>query len=162
MFNRPKAILMILLALSLVGVGSDRLANAAMVELTTNDLVAQSSDIVGARVLSIKSQWNPEKNFIFTTVTLQITESYKGTIAVSSTADVIVPGGEVDGVGLGVEHAAKFKPGENIIVFLRSTDGSAYAVTGWEQGKYTIEQGQVRERGIPLAKFTSEIREALK
>jgi len=131
---------------------------AALAEVSTAELIHRSSDVVRAEVLSIESAWNEPKDFILTTVTLRVTEVYKGTVEASSTVDVIVPGGEVDGIGLGVEHAPQFEIGQNVIVLLRPTDEPVFAVVGWEMGKFTVHEDHVVEKGVSLEEFRTEIR----
>lgn len=136
-------------------------ARCATAPMSTADLVQQSSDIIAATVVSTLSAWNDEKNFIFTTVTLRITNTYSGSMTESSVISVAVPGGEVDGVGLGVEHAAHFESGEQVIVFLRLLDDSVYGVTGWEMGKFTIEAERIKEKDVSLNEFEQEIKTAI-
>ncbi len=152
------------LSLCLAAAGSwlAQSATAAMVEQTVAQLTASSSDIISGEVLAKESWWNEDETFIFTSVTIQVNDLYKGTLAVPSTVTVVVPGGEVGETGLGVEHAAQFEVGEKVIVFLRPSEDSTYWVTGWEQGKYTVEDGQVKEKRISVSAFEDEIRKALK
>lgn len=138
-----------------------QLGHAAAVPQTTAELTANSSDVVRGEVLSLESQWNDDETFIFTIVTLRVDERYKGNVGIHSEVTILVPGGEVGEVGLGVEHAAKFEEGQEVIVFLRSIEGGRFSVTAWEQGKFTLENGQVKETQVPVASFEEEIRSAL-
>jgi hypothetical protein len=135
---------------------------AAMVELNIEQLVVKSSDVVGATVLGKVSYWNSSKTFIFTRITLRVDEALKGSLPVTGEIYVVVPGGEVEETGLKVEHAAQFETGEKAIVFLNPEEDSAFNVTGWEQGKYTIENEKIRETGLSVDEFKKEIRQALK
>ncbi len=137
-------------------------AGAAMVEQTVAELAVSSSDIISGAVTSKESWWNEDKTFIFTTISVQVNELLKGTLAVASTVEVVVPGGEVGEIGLGVEHAAQFEVGEEVIVFLTLSEDGIYEVTAWEQGKYTLENGQVKEKDISVLSFKDEIRKVLK
>ncbi len=137
-------------------------AAAVMIEQTVADLVGNSSDIISGEVLTMESWWNESKTFILTTVTIQVNELQKGALAVPSTVTVVVPGGKVGSTGLGVEHAPQFEVGEEVIVFLTPLEGTDYRVTAWEQGKYTLENGQVKEKGVSVFLFKEEIRKALK
>ena len=135
---------------------------AAMIEMTLDQLTEESISIIRGTVLSKESWWVEDSSFIFTTVMVRVDESIKGTASVSSTISILVPGGEVGEVGLGVEHAARFETSEEVVVFLKVVDESCYGITGWEQGKFTVEEGNIRENGSSVADFTERIKETLK
>jgi hypothetical protein len=134
---------------------------SATASLTMQELADQSGEVVAATVASKESRWNETEDFIFTTVTLRVTTTYAGDALESDVLTVLVPGGEVDGVGLGVEHAADFTVGEEVIVFLRQLEDNVYGVTGWEQGKFTVTEGRVQEKDLPVADFEQQIREVV-
>ncbi len=153
---------MLLLGIAAVGLWLTPPVTAVMVEQTVAQLAVNSSDIVSGEVLATESFWNESETFIFTSVTIRVNDPYKGTLAAPSTVTVVVPGGIVGEIGLGVEHAARFDAGEEVIVFLTLLEESTYRVTAWEQGKYTLEDGQVKEKRISVSSFEEEIRKALK
>ena len=150
----------ILLAMTLVFLPRGDVLSATA-SLTLQDLADQSGEVVAAKVVSKESYWNENKDFIFTSISLQVTAVYFGGMGESTNVTVLVPGGELDGVGLGVEHAADFTVGEDVIVFLRALENDLYGVTGWEQGKFTVADGRVREKDLPVAKFEEQIRQAV-
>jgi len=162
MKQRLSLMLSLVLSVTAVWLCLAQPAAAAMVEQTTAQLAANSSDIISGEVLSKQSRWNESETFIFTDVSIRVNELLKGTLAVSSTITVMVPGGEVGEVGLGVEHAAQFEVGQKVIVFLSPIEGSVYGVTSWEQGKYTLKDSQVQEKRMSISSFKDEIRKALK
>jgi hypothetical protein len=162
MKGKPSFLLLLFTCMAAAASWPAQPAQAAMVEQTVAELAASSSDIISGAVLAKESWWNEDKTFIFTTVSIQVNELLKGTLAVPSTVEVVVPGGEVGEIGLGVEHAARFEVGEEVIVFLTLLEDGTYGVTAWEQGKYTLEDDQVKEKGISVPSFKDEIRKALK
>lgn len=162
MKERLSFLTLLWLCLATVGLWLGQPATAAMVEQTVGQLAANSSDIISGEVLAKESWWNESETFIFTSVTIRVNELYKGALAVLSTVTVVVPGGKVGEVGLGVEHAARFEVGEEVIVFLTPLEDSTYRVTAWKQGKYTLEEGRVKEKRISVSSFEDEIRKALK
>lgn len=163
MYRRRSAQLSLLL-MAVVGLLclSATQTEAAAVVMTVGELSAQSSDIVAAEVISTEARWNEDRTFIFTDVILRVSELHKGTLAVPSTVSLMIPGGEMGEKGLRVEHAPEFTVGQRVVVFLTPLENSQYGVVGWEQGKYTIENGEVRETGKKLPVFIDEIQEALK
>jgi hypothetical protein len=143
-------------------VASSQSASAAMTEVTLPQLTDQSSVIIGGKVLSKDSWWNSDKTLIFTTVKVRVDESLKGVVSPDDTISIMVPGGEIDGVGLGVEHAAQFEVGEEVILFLRPAEDSHYVVTAWEQGKLTIIDDRVEEKDDSVESVINQILDALK
>ena len=135
---------------------------AAMIEQTTEQLASESSDIISGEVLAKESQWNEDSTFIFTSVTIRVTDLHKGSLSPFNTITVMTPGGEVGETGLGVEHAPRFEVGQEVIVFLTPVRELTYSVTGWELGKFTVEDGQVKEKSKSVSSFEEEIREELK
>jgi hypothetical protein len=162
MTRRSRFMSMLLFCAVAVGSWQVQPVTAAMVELTLEELAAGSPDIINGEVLSKESQWNEDSTFIFTSVTIRVTDLHKGSLSPSNTITVMTPGGEVGETGLGVEHAPRFEVGQEVIVFLTPVRELTYSVTGWEQGKYTVEDGQVKEKSKSVSSFEEEIREALK
>ncbi|RME25903.1 MAG: hypothetical protein D6800_07115 [Candidatus Zixiibacteriota bacterium] len=134
----------------------------AIATMSLQELAAQSSEVVRATVETKESRWNDAHNFIFTYVTLRVTNTYTGTAPVASRLKVLVPGGEIDGVGLAVEHAPRFETGQEVITFLRVIEGTVYGVTGWEAGKFTVEQTRVKETDQPVTDFENALRRAVR
>ncbi len=141
---------------------SSQNATAAMIELSTKDLAENSADIISGEVTDIQSHWNEDETYIFTSVTVRVEESFKGVIDAESVIIIEVPGGEVGEIGLAVEHAPRFQINEEVIIFLKPFEKATYRVTGWEQGKYTVENGVVEEKGLTKDDFIDEIKKALK
>lgn len=141
---------------------SSQNSSAAMIELSTKDLADNSVEIISGEVTDIQSHWNEDKTYIFTSVTVRVEESFKGVVDAESFIIIEVPGGEVGEIGLAVEHAPRFEIDEEVIVFLKPFEKAAYRVTGWEQGKYTVENGVVEEKGLTKDDFIDEIKKALK
>ncbi len=134
---------------------------AVIIPQTVNQLADNSTHILRAKVESKAAHWNETHNYIFTYVTLQVKEQYKGKLTLPSMITVVVPGGAVGDTGLTVEHAASFSVGEDVVVFL-SKRGLVFDVTSWELGKYTVVNGLVKEKKLPLADFAAAIRKAIK
>ncbi len=154
--------LLTMLALFLfVVLGTMQMVSAVAIQQTLKQLVDNSSDIVRGSVMEKESFWNEDKNYIFTRVTLQVEETLKGSQTVPSKVSVIIPGGEVGETGLGVEHAARFEVGEEVVVFLSPLDNSDFMVAAWEQGKYTVENGWIREKNVSYSQFKNDIKNAL-
>lgn len=136
-------------------------ANAILAEVTIPELVQMADYIVEAEALSTSSSWSDDRSQIFTTVQLRNQKSYAGHLIDSSLITVLLPGGIVGDVAMDVEHTPNFKVGEKVIVFLTATGGSRYRVSGWEAGKFTVENGRVRENGLSTAQLLKQIESAV-
>jgi hypothetical protein len=67
-------------------------------ELTTEALAGQAEVVAVGKVSSLVPQWNEDHSRIFTRVTLSVDQYIKGGSA-GQPLTLLVPGGEVDGVG---------------------------------------------------------------
>ncbi len=65
-------------------------------------------------------------------------------------------GGIKGDIGLAVEDMPKLSTGETVLLFL-SPKGEGYWINGAFQGKLTIKDDMVLERGIPLVEFIENI-----
>jgi hypothetical protein len=99
-------------------------------------LTASSDAVVHARVARLASAWAPGGRQIFTAVTLQTIESWKG--ASAEEVQILVPGGEVGEIAQTVQGVASFREGEEVVVFLHRIAPSAFAVERMALGKFAI------------------------
>jgi hypothetical protein len=136
------------------------IGRSGMIIQSIQDLTDNSSHIVRAQVTDKTSQWDETESFIYTTVTLNITESLVGDLNISEEVTVFVPGGSVGDLTLHVQHAPRFEIDQDVIVFL-DWKGEVFDVTSWEQGKFTIKEEQVVEKNISVPEFMSEIETAV-
>ena len=94
--------------------------------------------IVQGRVVDTHSYWNDTGNKIFTETTIQVDEAHKG--AAPSTVTVLQLGGVVGTVRMTVHGALQWQPDEEIVVFLEPCTSGTYQVSGFSQGKFSIER----------------------
>lgn len=113
---------------------------AAATTLLAQDVPAltrASSVIVRGTVTGSKARWSGDGARIFTETTLQVSERWKG--EAPETLVIQQPGGEVGEVGQLVHGVARFRPGEDVVVFLEA-HGPRHLVTGMLQGKFVVER----------------------
>jgi hypothetical protein len=67
-------------------------------ELAPEDLAKQAEVVAVGKVSGLVSQWNADHSRIYTTVTLSVNQYIKGGSA-AGPLNIMVAGGEVDGVG---------------------------------------------------------------
>ena len=108
-------------------------------ELTTETLAAQAEVVAVGKVSSLVSGWNEDYSRIVTRVTLSVESYIKGGNA-GQPLTILVPGGEVDGVGELYSHTAVFQSNESVLVFAQKDLQGNYRVSAGQQGKYTVNR----------------------
>jgi len=132
----------------------------------TDELTSQSEVIVVGKVNTLKSEWTADKSRIQTAVTIAVDETMKGSVD-GGELTVVIPGGEVDGVGEWYSHSAGFKTDEEVVVFAVKDKTGKYRVTSGDRGKYLVERdAETGSRIIPnvgsLNEFTARIKKNVK
>jgi len=107
----------------------------------TEDMTKQSDLVVSGKVAGRISEWTPKHDRIQTRITLAVDQAMKGS-APGSAITIVVPGGEVDGVGEWYSHSVAFQENENVVVFAKRDNGNAYRVVGGEAGKISVKQDE--------------------
>jgi len=136
----------VLPVLGLVAVLAAGDANATLVEaFDIEDLAVFASEIVEGRVLDVRSAW--EGRLIFTDVEVAVERCYKGPCA-REVVVVRTAGGVVDDLEMVVHGAARYQPGERVLLFLEDIDGGRTRTVGLVQGKLRIEPGLAGTRVV--------------
>jgi hypothetical protein len=133
---------------------------ALMLEMTTAELTKQAEAIVRGKVKDMKSEWDVERRFIWTLVTISVSKSIKGDSLEGQDVIVKIPGGVVGQIGQETEDAPIFKKGEEVLLFINHEvyrGEKVFRVTGKFQGKHTIRDNMVIEKRMPVATFLGEI-----
>jgi hypothetical protein len=103
-----------------------------LIKQTFGDLYAQAEKIVRARVVAVQSNWNADRSFIFTEVTLDVLQQHKG--SEPGRLMVRVPGGMVGGYRISADSMPRFQVGDEVLVFLTRWQDGALKVAGYAQG----------------------------
>ena len=131
---------------------------ALMVKLDLENLTQNSNLVIRATVENMRCSWNAEHRRIFTFATLTVKEPVKGS-ALTGAINVRYPGGVVGDTAYIVEDTPQFRPGEEVIVFLKDRNPEGVReVYGWFQGKYTVENNVVKENRLPVQTFLNQIK----
>lgn len=139
-------------------------ASAQHKHVTTDELTQQADLIVVGKVAGLKAGWNTDRSRIFTTVTLAVDQTLKGD-AGGGPVTILVPGGEVDGVGEAYSHTPQFKKDEEVVVFAKKDKQGRLRTTGGDNGKLSVRKDAAT--GISLVsgetaldEFTTKVRNA--
>jgi hypothetical protein len=134
--------------------------------IQTEQLIRESDVIVVGSVGALKSEWNADRSRIQTLVTLNVSETVKGS-AQGGSLTVVIPGGEIDGVGEWYSHSVRFQDTEEVVVFAKKDAAGVMRVTGGEHGKFLVKEGNKGgSKVIPnvgsLADFTAQVKKTVK
>lgn len=151
----------VLLSMLFIGFTAGQEVSALMLKIPLSELKEKSDSIVRGDVISTKSEWNEEGNFIWTYVGVKVSKWIKDKGRGEEVITVKIPGGTVGDITQGSSDQVTFKKGEEVLLFLRKEaylNKEHFQVVGMEQGKYTIEGGKIKEKGISADKFIKEIK----
>ena len=138
-------VIALLITLAIFGVRS---VQAQYFMATTAELTKESDNIVRGIVKSMKSEWNDEKNYIWTFVTISVTETTKGDTLDEKEIIVKIPGGVVGEIGQRSEYEVVFEKGEEVLLFLKPEvykEKQYFQVTRLFMGKFTIKDDRIIE-----------------
>jgi hypothetical protein len=85
------------------------------------------------------TSWGSEHKFIWTRYEIGVDSIIKGTQ--ERTVILSEPGGILNGLGMHVEGAVAYTPGEQVTVFLRRYPSGDKRTVGWGQGKFAQDAG---------------------
>lgn len=120
--------------------------NAQKKKMSTKDLTEVSTTILYGKCTKVKSDWNEDKDLIFTTITIVPEEYLKGNLG--SEALITVPGGRVDDIIYEVSEMPVFEEGEEVFTFIWEHPSGLNLVTAGDQGKLKIEKDKTTGKKI--------------
>ncbi len=156
---RKKTVLLLSVLALAFGVSmTPKAANGTvLIQKDLRDLVVESTDIVLGKVVDMSVGWNKEETRIYTNVVLTVEKGIKGDFVSGEKVHFQTIGGKVGEVSLSVPSSPQFKVGEKVVVFFGGEPNVNTPVTGWEQGKFTVENDIVLENGMYLDDFIGDI-----
>ena len=95
-----------------------------MIALDLQQLVGHSNEIVVGKVLTKKSRWT-ENGKIVTEITIQVSESYKGSCQPGELVYIYQLGGSVDGVGMKIAGSTNFLVSEEYLLLQKARPDAA-------------------------------------
>jgi len=105
---------------------------------TAPELGRQSELVVRGKVVSVRSYWNDSHTKIFTETTIAPDETYKG--RAGGVVRLVQLGGTVGNTKVTVAGAVQWRQDEEVLLFLEPYLPGTYHVSGFSQGKFTIER----------------------
>jgi hypothetical protein len=89
-----------------------------------------------ARCLANSTGWDAGE--IWTLTNFEITETWRG--SASGRIRVRLLGGKVGNLTSSVSSVPRFRPGEEVVLFLEPTKRGDYSVVGWQEGTFRIRR----------------------
>ncbi|MCZ7380891.1 MAG: hypothetical protein O8C64_04870 [Candidatus Methanoperedens sp.] len=135
--------------------------SASMVKISLEDLTKEADVIVIGDIKEVESRWNFWRTMVYTYSTVSVEKYIKGTGYEKLT--IITEGGTVGNSGVWVEDVPEFTKNKTVLVFLKKA-GSEFSVAGWAQGKYIIENEEVRDisgEKVSLKNFLRRVEDAI-
>lgn len=119
------------------------ITHSQSVELSLQELCDESSDIVIAKPVSYITFQSENYKHIHTNIKFKVIETIKGRFVAGDNFEMLVYGGELNGITKIVVDAPSYRIGEESLLFLRANRGKEilrifFTVTGGVQGKYNI------------------------
>jgi len=133
----------------LVGTG-----NALLPDFTREELILRSEGIVLGTVQDVHSAWAEDRSQIFTYVTLEVQDQFKGQ-PVSREFTIQIPGGTVDEITQWVSDTPTMIVGTKVIVHTFMKETGYPWIYGWEKGVLAVEDGVIPEYNMTLEQFRS-------
>lgn len=115
-------------------------ADAAMQQISLEELVASSDLVVVGEVVRLEGYWAGD--VIRSKVTIDVSQVVLGDASASDGIEIDIVGGEVGEVGLLSSNQPRPMEGEEVILFLSASEG-VYTVNGLAQGYGKIIDGVV-------------------
>jgi hypothetical protein len=135
----------------------DAAHGTVLVQKDLEDLVYESTDIIVGTVVKADAAWNSDETRIYTHVVLNVETAVKGDFESGEKVRFKTIGGTVEEIRLEVPSSPQFNVDEKVCVFFGGDANYNTPITGWEQGKYTVENGIILENGRYLDDVIDEI-----
>lgn len=104
--------------------------------LSLEELTAAAEAVVHARCVANQSKW--ERGEIWTFTQFEVLDVLKGRAPAQITVRLI--GGRVGHVSSIVSLAPRFRPSEEVILFLEHTGAAEFSITAWSAGTFRVRR----------------------
>lgn len=107
-----------------------------LMQMSVAQMARAAREIVRARCVENSVVWDTGE--LWTLTTFDIEESWRG--AARGQITVRLLGGQTDAVTSGIAGVPRFRPGEEVILFLEPTSRGDYSVVSWQQGTFRVRR----------------------
>lgn len=135
---------------------------ALLKEMTKEDLIVAADAIVLGTVQEMHSAWADDHSQIYTYVTLNIEDQFKGD-RLGNSVTVQIPGGKVGDITQVTSDTPKnLHVGAQVILHLFMKETGYYWVYGWEKGSLTVEDGTIPDYLMTVDQFRQFVNRTLR
>lgn len=129
--------------LILLSAAATGLRATTLAPFTFEDQVSDAAEIFRGRVTGIETERRETKrgSAIFTRVTFEVLESFKGSAKSPRTLDFL--GGSMGDKSMVVEGMPRFSTGQEVILFVSGDPDLACPVLGWTEGRMAVDNDEV-------------------
>jgi hypothetical protein len=139
------------LFLSVAVLVAPRARSSVAIELTIGDLTREADLVVVGTVTLARVAWSVDHRRILTRAFLKPEEAWKGTIPGGGVV-VLLPGGELEGLGQRVSGVPEVAAGERVVLFLRRR-GDSFRLVGMSQGLFRVPQAAAGATELAIRNF---------
>ena len=129
-------------------------SSALLPNFTKQELIEKSDAIVLGVVKDIRCSWADDHRQIFTYVSLQVLDQFKGQ-AFGPDLLVQIPGGTVGETTQWVSDTPKLSVGMQVILHIYMHDNGYHRIYGWEKGALQVENDVIPGYGMTVDQFRS-------
>lgn len=108
--------------------------STTLAQLSLAQLVNSAQTVVHARAIGSSCVWRNGE--IWTVTTLRVLENWKGSSAPEIKVWMI--GGQINRIMSYVPGAPRFRPGEEVVLFLEPTHTGDLSITAWGEGTFRV------------------------
>ncbi len=110
-------------------------------DLSIDQLTRRAAVIVEGEVTDVRSDWTPDRDRIYTTVTLRVSHVHKGNVP-AATMSLRLLGGRVGDITMSIVGQPSFQSDEQVFLFLAPNfDRREIPFVGSEEGKLRVAAG---------------------
>ena len=140
-----------ILALAVCVLAAPPVAMASLVRaMDLVELTARADQIVVGDVVSVQASWDASHRTIYSTIEVNVQESWKGSPPANGRIRIRQTGGAVGEIEMSVHGMPSFSPGERTLLFLERAH-----VVGMGQGKRRLYQEPGSKRWLAQARDAS-------
>lgn len=115
-------------------------SNSQVIKMSAKDMTEVSTAVFYGKCSKLRTEWNENRNIIYTYVTIVPEEYIKGNLG--SEAVITIPGGKVDNIIYEVSEMPVFSEGEEVVAFVWTNPRGKNLITGGYKGKMKIDKDE--------------------
>ncbi len=137
-------------------------SSAVLMDLSKEDLINNADGIVLAVVQDVSYAWAEDHSQIYTYVTLNVSDQFKGE-SVGPTLTVQIPGGKVGDITQVTSDTPKnLEIGAEVILHLFMKETGYYWIYGWEKGSLNVENEAIPDYMMTVNQFRQLVEHTVK